>query len=341
MEATVTRLDAQPCAPAVAEAIRSLSKTCRRVIESWEAVDFFIVSVAPGAKDLLDTVDYSRVRLLISVTMAATLGWAQSPIRIPAACTLETVQKLDLSCSPEEPCPLYLELSDVETVGTRLVVAGNIHTPSETLESLLLISDDGGKTWVDGHARLPGGSLIDIQFLDFETGWISGHILQPDARDPFFLITSDGGKTWRRRAVYSEVKTGAVEQFHFDSRTSGKMTIDRGQPGESGLRYELWESMTGGDSWSIRQVDARPIPFPGAQPGPKPLRIRADAPSKTFRIEKQEDSQWRPVASFLVALGDCKPEQPAAKEPPLPPEPEPAPAPVTSTKPAPSLKGKK
>jgi hypothetical protein len=255
-------------------------------------------------------------------------------------CTLDTVHKLDLSCSQDDPCPLYLELSDIETVGTRLVLAGNIHTPSETLESLLLVSDDGGRTWVDGHPRVPGGSLTDIQFFDFEVGWISGHILHPDARDPFFLITSDGGKTWRRRPVYSEFKTGAIEQFRFDSRTSGKMTIDRGQPGENGLRYELWESLTAGDSWSIRQVDARPIPFPGPQPSPKPLRIRADAATKTFRIEKQEDSHWRPVASFLVALGECKPAPPEFKETP-PPEPEVQPSPAPSAKPAPSLKGKK
>ncbi len=250
------------------------------------------------------------------------------------------MQKLDLSCTPDEPCPLYLELSDVETVGTRIVIAGNIHTPSQTLESLLLISDDGGKTWVDGHTRLPGGSLTDIQFIDFEVGWVSGHILHPDARDPFFLVTSDGGKTWRRRAVYSEMKTGAVEQFRFESRTTGKMTIDRGQPGENGLRYELWESLTGGESWSIRQVDARPIPFPGPQPTPKPLRIRADAPTKTYRIEKQEDGQWRSVASFLVAPGECKPEFPSVAEPP-PPSPESVPAPPKTPQAPPTLKGKK
>ncbi|HYI96968.1 MAG TPA: hypothetical protein VEX68_25720 [Bryobacteraceae bacterium] len=279
------------------------------------------------------------MRLLISLVVTTMLGEAQTPIRTPVTCTLATVQKLDLSCSLEDPCPLYLELSDAETVGTRIVIAGNIHTPSQTLESLLLVSDDGGKTWVDGHTRLLGGSLTDIQFIDFEVGWVSGHLLQPDARDPFFLITSDGGKTWRRRAVYSERKTGAIEQFRFDSRTSGKMTIDRGQPGENGLRYELWESLTGGDSWSIRQVDARPIPFPGAQPATKPLRIRADAPTKTYRLEKQEDAQWRAVASFLVALGECKPEPPAIVEP-TPPPAEPAPAPA-SPKTPPSLKGKK
>jgi hypothetical protein len=279
------------------------------------------------------------VRVAFSILAACVLASGQSPVRTPVACTLETVQKLDLSCSQEDPCPLYLELSDVETVGDRIVLAGNVHTPSATLESVLLVSDDAGKTWNEAHARIPGGALTDIQFLDFETGWISGHILHPDARDPFFLISSDGGKSWRRRTVYSEPKTGSIERFRFTSKNSGQMMVDRGQPDENGLRYELWESLTGGESWNIRQIDAKPMQFPPTEQGVKPLRIRADAPSKTFRIEQQDG---RTVASFDLSLGQCQPGPPEVKEETPPPEAEPKPvAPERPTVPPPSLKGKK
>jgi hypothetical protein len=277
--------------------------------------------------------------------LLAVVALAQAPVRTRASCTLEIVQKLDLSCSPDQPCPLFLELTDAELVGERVILAGNIHTQSSTLESVLLVSDDAGRTWTEGHSRIPGAAFGAIQFLDFESGWISGHILHPDARDPFMLITSDGGKTWRRRAVYSEPKTGAIDQFRFTSRTSGMMTVDRGRAGENGLRYELWESHTGGDSWSIRQVDARPIPFPGGERvTTKPIRIRADAGSKSYRVERQNDGQWRPLASFVVDLGECKPEIPEPKEQ-EPPELSEAPASVAPSKPAgppPSLrKGKR
>ena len=278
------------------------------------------------------------------VIAAAALGWAQAPIRTSFTCTLEAIQKLDLPCSPDEPCALYLELTDVESVGDRIIVAGNVHTPSATLESVLLVSDDLGKTWTEGHVRIPGAALSSVQFLDFERGWISGHVLHPDARDPFLLISSDGGKTWRRKPVYSEPKTGAIEQFRFDSRTSGLMLVDRGRAGENGLRYELWESFTGGESWNIRQVDAKPIAFPGGdRKAVKPLRIQADAASKAFRIEKLDSGNWRRLASFTVSLGECKPEPPETKE--EPPAAEPTPEPETSpAKPVaspPSLKGKK
>ena len=285
------------------------------------------------------------MRLLALTLAVSTLASPQSPVRTPVNCTFELVQKLDLSCSVDDPCPLYLELTDAETVGERIVLAGNIHTPRETLESILLVSDDGGKTWNEGHARIPAGVLTAIQFIDFEAGWISGHVLRPDARDPFFLITSDGGKTWRRRPVYSEPKTGGIDQFRFASRTSGKMIVDRGQAGENGLRYELYESLTSGDSWSIRQVDGKPIPFPDAAPVVKPLRIRADGASKTYRIERQDGNQWRAFAAFTVSLGQCKPEPPEMKEaPPLEPEsvaPSKPAQPPSSNRPPPSLKGKK
>lgn len=274
------------------------------------------------------------MRVLIFTIAAVVLANAQAPIRPSVSCTVELVHQLDLRCSEDDPCSAFLEITDVETVGERILIAGNIHTSSATLQSLLMLSDDGGKTWTEAHARIPGGVLSSIQFLDFEAGWISGHVLHPDARDPFFLITTDGGKTWRKRTVYSEPKGGTIEQFRFDSRTSGKMAVDRGRSGEDGLRHELWESMTGGDSWSIRQVDARPIPFPGGDRTPvKALRIRADAPSKTFRIERQEGAQWRSLASFAVALGECKPQAPAVAEEEDPP-PEPPAAPVPSSSPA-------
>ena len=101
------------------------------------------------------------MRVAFSILAACVLASGQSPVRTPVACTLETVQKLDLSCSQEDPCPLYLELSDVETVGDRIVLAGNVHTPSATLESVLLVSDDAGKTWNEAHARIPGGALTE------------------------------------------------------------------------------------------------------------------------------------------------------------------------------------
>src|ERR1051325_10299585 len=60
------------------------------------------------------------------------------PILLPFQCTEEDVQLSGLTCPEEDPCPVYLELSAVESVGNRILVAGNLHSPAVTMFSPLL-----------------------------------------------------------------------------------------------------------------------------------------------------------------------------------------------------------
>ena len=55
------------------------------------------------------------------------------PMLAPFQCTEEDIQSFGLSCSEEEPCPIYLELSAFEPVGNQLFAAGNIHSAASTL----------------------------------------------------------------------------------------------------------------------------------------------------------------------------------------------------------------
>jgi len=254
-----------------------------------------------------------------TLILTAALEGQLRPIQIAAQCSTEAIQNLALPCTAESPCPLYLELAGVEQVASRIVLTGNVHTGTTTLESILLISDDAGQTWTEPFQRIPSAVLDQIQFLDFEAGWINGHLLQSAPKDPFFLLTSDGGKTWRKRPIAGESRTGAVEEFWFDSRSHGMLSIDRVRPAENGFRYELWESMTGGDSWSVRQVDSKPVAF--SRPGREPtVRIDNDRSGKVHRIQRRAGDSWTPIASFLVSAGECKP--PEVTEADRPPSPE-------------------
>lgn len=241
------------------------------------------------------------------------------PLVVSSRCTIEAVQNANLSCTAEQPCPLFLELSEVEIVGNRVIVTGNLHTSSRTLESILLVSEDGGRTWAEPLARIPTAVVDRIQFYDFETGWISGHVMQEQPRDAFFLLTRDGGRTWHKRTVYGESRVGAIEQFFFDSRTHGSMLFDKLGGGETGMRHELYESMTGGESWSIRQVDSKPIPFRAGKTPDAGWRLRVDAKAKAYMIERKQESGWHTVASFLVAAGECAPVE--VQSPEQPPDP--------------------
>ena len=235
---------------------------------------------------------------------------------VPFTCTDEDMQWAGMSCTEEQPCPVYLELSAIGTVANRILLLGNIHTESMTLYSLLLSSDDGGATWQEPYQRMRGIVLDHIQMIDFQNGWISGGTLVPVARDPFFLITSDGGKTWRLRPVLADGTGGAIQQFHFASANDGVMTIDHMQSAESS-RYELYETPNGGETWMVRRTSDKPIALPrtAAEGSASGWRIRAEARSRSYAIEKQAGEKWSQVADFLVEIASCKPA-PRAIEPP-------------------------
>lgn len=261
------------------------------------------------------------------------------PMRVTAECKGEDVLVLGLTCSQDDPCPLFLELSGVELVNSRLILSGNLHTAAATLESILLSSEDLGKTWIEPFERMPGIGIDNIQFIDFEAGWISGQVQQTLPRDPFLLITTDGGKTWRKRTVSGESRVGAIEQFHFESRTAGTLLLDKIQSGENGMRHELYETMTGGGSWSLRQVSNKPIPWKYPKGAAAEWRLRADGPSKSYKVERRQGERWQAVASFLISAGECKPEE-KPDEPPPPAVDEQAPKEPVAPRTVPSLKKK-
>ena len=230
---------------------------------------------------------------------------AQEPFRVDYACAPADIESFGMACSMEEPCAIFLELASVEAVGARLFVSGNLHTATTTLYSILLASDDGGKTWTEAHGRLRAAVLEQIQFVDLERGWVSGQALEPLPRDPFLLATTDGGKIWRQRPVLEDSSFGAVAQFWFESPTAGELVIDR--PQGVGARFARYETRTGGESWTPTETSATPIRLQKAAARPDTgWRVRADAPSKTYRIERAGGKTWETVASFVIHVRDCQ-----------------------------------
>ena len=230
------------------------------------------------------------------------------PIVVPFRCTEEDIRSAGLTCSEQDPCPVYLELAAVESTGIRIFAAGNIHTANATLYTILLGTEDNGLTWREVHPRLRGAGLDHIQFADVETGWTSGLSFAPLPQDPFLLMTADGGKTWRQRAIFNEPRFGSLQQFFFEDKTSGSLVIDHGA-GTGGDRYELFETNDGGETWNIRETNVKPIRIKRAPVTPNAdWRVRADGPSKSFHLEHRQGQKWTSLAAFAVNLEGCKPE---------------------------------
>jgi hypothetical protein len=241
------------------------------------------------------------VKSVAAFLICASL-FAQTPVKVEYACPPEDLESFGMSCSGEDPCAVFLELSSIESIGGRWFAAGNLHTGSTTLYSVLLQSEDEGKTWTEPLKRMRAAALEQIQFLDFSDGWISGQVIEPLPKDPFLLLTTDAGKTWTQKPMFEESRFGAVAQFWFDSRTTGELVLDHRQSG--GIRHEIYETNTGGESWEIKETTAKPVTL--KMPKKEDARFRLRADGKAHHIEQRASSKWEPVASFLIHVADCK-----------------------------------
>jgi hypothetical protein len=250
------------------------------------------------------------------------LEYSGKPIALQTVCGDQEIADFGLSCAADEPCPVYLELSFVEMAGAKIVASGNLHTANATLWSVLLISQDSGRTWIEPHARIRGAALDQVQFVDFENGWAAGQIASSIPRDPFFLRTEDGGKRWRRLPVFDESFFGVIEQFWFESKTQGSLILERAKGGAGAGRYLRLETMTGGGSWMTRETSSKPFPGKrarGASSMNPDLRVRADAATRSFAIELRQGGKWTRLAAFALAAGECRPDPPKTEaEPPKP-----------------------
>lgn len=238
---------------------------------------------------------------------------AKGPILLPNKCQEVDLESLGLTCSEGDPCETFLEFSSVEQNNGVLVLTGNFHTSTATIQSVLLVSEDDGSTWKEGHPRLKGASLEGMQFIDFSNGWVAGHSSLALPRDPFLLLTSDGGRNWRKVDFYAESRVGLVEDFAFKTAKQGWALIDNKGSGEAG-RYELFETATGGASWELRMMTNR-VPkeaAPGQRVGSQTMRTRGDAKKNVVVVERRAGAAWSPVASFRLKIDDCKPGE---KEP--------------------------
>jgi photosystem II stability/assembly factor-like uncharacterized protein len=227
--------------------------------------------------------------------------------KLPFACKEDDIQWAGMTCPENEPCPVYLELSSVASSGSKIFLAGDIHSTQTTLYSVLLRSDDDGKTWQEPVQRVRGEELDHIQFANFETGWVSGQRVVPLSGDPFLLVTHDGGKTWEKAPVLPEGSPGNIQKFRFESATSGKLVIDRGSSEEDEPQYRLYETKDGGETWASVESSATPIKNAPVPEQDAVWRLRADKNGKTFAVEHRiSEDHWAVAASFVIQIGRCQ-----------------------------------
>jgi hypothetical protein len=274
----------------------------------------------------------------VSAQQSAILTNNGQPMRVAYGCAEEDLEWAGLSCTDDQPCAIFFEPASVIPDGKKIFLAGNLHSNSATLASVLLLSDDSGGTWKEPAARIRGSALEQVQFYNLQAGWVAGETQYPLPRDPFFLMTTDGGASWQQHLVGEEGAAGSSQRFWFDSGQHGELIIDAGKTSASG-RYLLYESQTGGENWNLLGKSDQ---MPKLRRAPPSLensdwRFRPGKDGKSFQIEQRAANEWMPVASFLIEVANCRIQSGELKEPEAPAEPA-APSPAA---PDPKQKRKK
>lgn len=245
------------------------------------------------------------MRQWIVILCAAALAAAQEPAGFEYTCSEDDIKDFGLTCSEQEPCQVFLEIAQAEASGATVALTGNLHTQTTTLWGLLLVSLDGGKSWTEPAKRVKSAALEHIQFTDPQHGWVSGVMLEPLPRNPFFLVTADGGKTWRRRDLFEDTHFGSIQQFWFDSERSGELILDQSQGASAS--FERYTTMTGGDAWEPVEITRTQPRLARAPPrGDPSWRVRADSRSGSYRVERRAAPNWEMIAEFPIIAAECK-----------------------------------
>jgi hypothetical protein len=256
----------------------------------------------------------------------------EAPIALDCVCGNAEIQEHGLSCTVDEPCSVYLELDALAAVGEKLLLAGDLHTGTATLWSVLLASDDGGATWSEPAGRLRGVSLYLLECPGEQVCYAAGHTSGGVPRDPLLLRGAIGGGNWLRLPLLEEEGAiGSIEALRFDTPERGRAQVNRGRPGA--LHYATLLTEDAGAHWTLAESSATRPPPVTATPA-SAYRFAADRSGRTLRVEKRTGAAWRTVARFSVAAGVCRAEPRMPVVEPVPP-PAPTPAVPAAAPPAP------
>jgi photosystem II stability/assembly factor-like uncharacterized protein len=227
---------------------------------------------------------------------------AQPSVHVDYTCPPEDMDSFGLTCSDDQPCAVFFEVSAVDSFGSHVFVAGDIHTATTTLYGVLLSTDDGGTSWNEAVPRIRSAAFEQFQVID-NHGWLSGQRVEPLPKDPFFLITTDGGKSWRQKSLFEDARFGSIAQFWFNSSSAGELIFDD-SVGKT-TNQELYGTMTGGENWEIKQKSTKPLHLTAASPDAS-WKVSAASGATTYLIEHIVNGQKQTVAHFLIHIGDCK-----------------------------------
>ena len=176
--------------------------------------------------------------------------FAQAPVHVDYTCTQEDFDSFGLTCSEPQPCAVFFEISAVDAFGSRIVVAGDIHTATTTFYGVLLTTEDGGDSWYEpSRACVPPRS----NSFNHRRTRLAQRTTPGTAAEGSILPDHDpkAEKTGAQRPLFGETRFGAIAHFRFESALTRRLIFDD-SVGKA-THQELYATMNGGENLEMRQ----------------------------------------------------------------------------------------
>jgi len=144
-----------------------------------------------------------------------------------------------------------LSVDSVAQLDDKVLLIGGSYSTTASMRSVLLRSDDAGRTWHDAGFWLTGSATGDIFVLDAQHAWAVVSWMVESWGAPFVVFrTTDGGKTWQRarQNLPIDKNIGVANDFGicFASPNDGVAWLS----GTTGIRYH-YLTTDGGMTWRL------------------------------------------------------------------------------------------
>lgn len=129
------------------------------------------------------------------------------------------------------------------------LLLGSLQTSAVSIRSLLLRSEDGGRSWREVMTPATGSDVIRLFFLNKQTGWA---LLGQTSEGPgqlYLYKTRDSGKSWKKVSrIPKRHYTGWPKGFGFIDERNGRieMLYDGAAPTDG---FAVMSTSDGGISW--------------------------------------------------------------------------------------------
>ena len=199
---------------------------------------------------------------MAALALLAWLGQPPPPATVRLAGDFDPEVAEEMGWGPllenEDACPLSLSVDGVHALDEReALLYGSLDAAPGAYRSLLLRTDDGGASWSEVMAPMPGSAVLDVSFASPARGVALVGWTVEGPGTLWAYGTEDGGRSWRRLAEIA--KPHNLDQpVRLQCRDHRRCRVQLECSDQSEGPGHLLETADGGHTWRPGKPAALP-----------------------------------------------------------------------------------